>query len=259
MSARSEGRREFDGKVALVTGGSSGIGRATAKAFAHEGAWTVVADVDVAAGEETVEQIQAAGGTATFVKCDVSRAVDVENMVRHARSAYGRLDYAFNNAGVEGELANTVDCSEKNWDWTLGINLKGVWLCMKYEIPVMLEHGGGAIVNCASVAGLVGFRNLPAYCASKGGVVELTRATALEYSDTGIRVNAICPGVIRTPMVERVTAGNPEVEAQYTALEPIGRMGEPEEIADAALWLCSDHASFVTGHALAADGGLVAQ
>jgi NAD(P)-dependent dehydrogenase (short-subunit alcohol dehydrogenase family) len=255
----SDRQLSFDGKVALVTGGSSGIGRAAAEAFARAGARTVVSDVDEAGGNETVEAIQAAGGTATFVKCDVSSAADVENMVRHARSAYGRLDCAFNNAGIEGELANTVDCTEENWDRTLEINLKGVWLCMKYEIPVMLEHGGGSIVNCASVAGLVGFRNLPAYCASKGGVVELTRATALEYSDAGIRVNAICPGVIRTPMVERVTAGNPEVEAQYTALEPIGRMGEPDEIADAALWLCSDHSSFIIGHALAADGGLVAQ
>ena len=259
MSTNADDRGVFDGKVALVTGGSSGIGRAAAGAFAREGAWTVVADVNVAAGQETVEQIQAADGTATFVQCDVSDAADVENMVRHARSAYGRLDCAFNNAGIEGELANTADCTEENWDRTLGVNLKGVWLCMKYEIPAMLEHGAGSIVNCASVAGLVGFRNLPAYCASKGGVVELTRATALEYSDAGIRVNAICPGVIRTPMVERVTAGNPEVEAQYMALEPIGRMGEPEEIADAALWLCSDRSSFVTGHALAADGGLVAQ
>ena len=249
----------FDGKVALVTGAASGIGRAAAEAFARAGARTVVSDVDEAGGNETVELIQAAGGTATFVRCDVSSAADVENMVRHARSAYGRLDCAFNNAGIEGDLANTVDCTEENWERTLDINLKGVWLCMKYEIPVMLEHGGGSIVNCASVAGLVGFRNLPAYCASKGGVVELTRATALEYSDAGIRVNAICPGVIRTPMVERVVAGNPEVEAQYTALEPIGRMGEPDEIADAAVWLCSDQSSFIIGHPLAADGGLVAQ
>lgn len=249
----------FDGKVALVTGASSGIGKATAEAFAREGAHVVLSDVQVEAGREVVAEIEEAGGTATFVECDVSSAEDVENMVRHARSAYGRLDCAFNNAGIEGDMANTVDCTEENWDRTLAINLKGVWLCMKHEIPMMLEHGGGAIVNCASVAGLVGFRNLPAYCASKGGIVELTRATALEYADQGIRVDAICPGVIRTPMVERVTAGDPELEAEFTALEPLGRMGTPEEISDAVLWLCSDGASFVTGHALVADGGLVAQ
>jgi NAD(P)-dependent dehydrogenase (short-subunit alcohol dehydrogenase family) len=250
---------EFEGKAVLVTGASSGIGRATAEAFAREGARVVVADVLDDAGRETVERIEAAGGTATFVSADVSNAADVENMVRHARSAYGRLDCAFNNAGVEGDMANTVDCTEENWDRTLAINLKGVWLCMKYEIPVMLEHGGGAIVNCASVAGLVGFRNLPAYSASKGGVVELTRTTALEYSDQGIRVDAVCPGVIRTPMIDRIVHGDAEAESEFTALEPIGRMGEPEEIADAVLWLCSGRASFVTGHALVADGGLVAQ
>jgi NAD(P)-dependent dehydrogenase (short-subunit alcohol dehydrogenase family) len=250
---------QFEGKVALVTGASSGIGRATALAFAAEGARTVVADVAVEGSNETVEQIEAAGGEALFVKADVSQSDDVAAMVERTVAAYGRLDCAFNNAGIEGDMATTVDCSEDNWDRTIDVNLKGVWLCMKHEIPVMLDHGGGAIVNCASVAGLVGFRSLPAYSASKGGVIELTKTTALEYADAGIRVDAVCPGVIRTAMVERVVAGHPEVEAQFTALEPVGRMGTPEEIASSVLWLCSPGASFVTGHALVADGGLVAQ
>jgi len=250
---------QFEGKVALVTGASSGIGRATALAFAAEGARTVVADVAVERSNETVEQIKAAGGEAMFIEADVSKQPDVKAMIERTLAAYGRLDCAFNNAGIEGDMANTVDCTEDNWDRTVDVNLKGVWLCMKYEIPVMLEQGGGAIVNCASVAGLVGFRNLPAYSASKGGVVELTKTTALEYADAGIRVDAVCPGVIRTPMVERVVAGHPDVEAQFTALEPVGRMGTPEEIASSVLWLCSPGASFVTGHALVADGGLVAQ
>lgn len=251
--------REFEGKVALVTGGASGIGRATAEAFAREGAKVVVADTQDEAGRETVSRIDSAGGIASFVRTDVSDARDVAAMVDHALVAHGRLDCAFNNAGVEGEMADTVSCTESNWDRTLAINLKGVWLCMKHELPVMLERGGGAIVNCASVAGLVGFRNLPAYCASKGGVVELTRATALEYAEAGIRVDAICPGVIRTSMIDRIIDGDAEAEAQFTALEPIGRMGTPEEIAESVLWLCSGRASFVTGHALVADGGLVAQ
>jgi NAD(P)-dependent dehydrogenase (short-subunit alcohol dehydrogenase family) len=249
---------EFEGKVAVVTGASSGIGRATAEAFAREGASTVLADLDRDAGREVVEGIDAAGGEACFVKADVSKRGEVEAMVAQALERYGRLDCAFNNAGIEGDMASTVECTEDNWDRTLDINLKGVWLCMKYELPPMLQQGGGAIVNCSSVAGLVGFRNLPAYCASKAGVVELTKAAALEYADAGIRVDAICPGVIRTPMVERVVAGDPDLEAQYTALQPMGRMGEPEEIAESVLWLCSDGASFVTGHALVADGGLVA-
>ena len=250
---------QFEGKVALVTGAGSGIGRATAEAFAREGAATVVSDVSADATHETVERIRFAGGNASALIADVASAYEVDTLIRHALDVWGRLDCAFNNAGIEGDMADTVACTEANWDRTLSVNLKGVWLCMKYEIPAMLRHGGGAIVNCASVAGLVGFRNLPAYCASKGGIIELTRATALEYADAGIRVDAVCPGVIRTPMVERILAGDPEVEAQFTALEPMGRMGRPEEIADTVLWLCSDRASFVTGHALVADGGLVAQ
>ncbi len=247
------------GKVALVTGGSLGIGRACALVFAREGAKVAVADVLIEDGERVVREINEAGGEAIFVRTDVSRAVEVEALINTVIKAYGRLDYAINNAGIEGTIAPTVNCTEENWDRTININLKGVWLCMKYEIPQMIKQGGGAIVNMASVAGLVGFKGLPAYCASKGGVVQLTRTAALEYARDGIRINAVCPGVIRTPMVERVTGGKPEAEAQFIALEPVGRMGRPEEVAEAAVWLCSDGASFVTGHPMVVDGGLVAQ
>jgi NAD(P)-dependent dehydrogenase (short-subunit alcohol dehydrogenase family) len=251
--------RQFQGKVALVTGAASGIGRASALAFARAGATTVVADVLVEGGEQTVRMINAAGSEALFVRTDVSNAAAVDTLIRKVVEAYGRLDYAHNNAGIEGDSAPTADCTEENWDRTIGINLKGIWLCMKYEIPQMLKHGGGAIVNTASVAGLVGFRGLPAYCASKGGVVQLTRTAALEYAKAGIRVNAVCPGVIRTPMIERVLLGAPDAEAGLIAAEPIGRMGTPEEIAEAVMWLCSDAASFVTGDAMPVDGGWVAQ
>ncbi len=210
-------------------------------------------------GRETVQRIRDAGGKAIFVKTDVSKAAEVMALVDNAVSTYGRLDCAFNNAGIEGITAPTADCTEENWDRVIDINLKGVWLCMKYEIPEMLKRSGGAIVNTASVAGLVGFQGSPAYCASKGGVIQLTKTTALEYATKGIRINAVCPGVIRTPMVERVTGGKPELEVQFTALEPVGRMGAPGEVAEAVLWLCSDAASFVTGHPLVVDGGFVAQ
>ena len=247
------------GKVAIVTGASAGIGRATALAFAREGARVVVADVQPGAGEETVRLIADAGGEAAFVRADVSRATDSEAIVHRAVEVFGRLDYAFNNAGIEGETAPTAECSEENWDRVLGINLKGVWLCMRHEIPEMLRQGGGAIVNCSSVAGLVGFPGIPAYTASKHGILGLTRAAALEYAQQNVRVNAVCPGVIRTAMVERFTRQDPQAEAQLVAREPVGRMGTPEEVAAAVLWLCSDAASFVSGHALAVDGGFVSQ
>jgi NAD(P)-dependent dehydrogenase (short-subunit alcohol dehydrogenase family) len=251
--------RQFESEVSLVTGGASGIGRAAALAFAREGAKVVVADVQAEGGEETVRMIRETGGQATFVKTDVSKAAEVEMLVKKAVDTYGRLDFAFNNAGTEGTMAPTADCTEDNWDRTISINLKGIWLCMKHEIPQMLKQGSGAIVNMASVAGLVGFRGLPAYCASKGGVVQLTRTAALEYAKAGIRVNVVCPGVIRTPMVERLLSGQPEAEEGFIAMEPVGRMGKPEEVAEAVVWLCSDAASFVTGHPMTVDGGLVAQ
>lgn len=247
------------GGVALVTGAASGIGRATAEAFAREGARVVVSDVAAGAGEAVAAAIRERGGQAVFAACDVSRPEQVEALVARTVEAFGRIDLAFNNAGVEGETAPTAECTEANWDRVIGINLKGVWLCMREEIPRMLAQGGGAIVNCSSVAGLVGFTGIAAYAASKHGLIGLTRTAALEYAARGIRVNAVCPGVIRTPMVERFTGGDPEAEARLVASEPIGRMGTPEEVAAAVLWLCSDAASFVTGHALAVDGGFAAR
>ncbi len=247
-------------KVALVTGASSGIGRATALAFAQSGVKVVLADVSVEAGEGAAAEINKETGVPTsFVNCDVSKSADVERMVRHAVERFGRLDYAFNNAGTEGVQAPTAECSEENWDRTVAIDLKGTWLCMKYEIPQMLKQGGGAIVNCSSIAGLVGFPNLSAYVASKHGVIGLTKTAALEYAKMNIRVNAVCPGVIHTPMIDRFVGDNMEAMQALIAGEPIGRIGEPSEIADAVLYLCSSRASFVTGLAMQVDGGWVAQ
>jgi NAD(P)-dependent dehydrogenase (short-subunit alcohol dehydrogenase family) len=247
----------FKDKVAIVTGGASGIGRATSLAFAKQGA--KVAVVDWKENDEMVDLIKELGSEAIFIKCDVSKAEEVKAMVAEAIAAFGRLDYAFNNAGIEGTQANTLECTEQNWDKTIGVNLKGIWLCMKHEIPELLKQGKGAIVNCASVAGLIGFAGLPAYVASKHGVVGLTKTTALEYAKLGIRVNAVCPGVIQTPMIDRLTGKTKEAIEQFTGLEPMGRFGLPEEIANAVVWMCSDEASFVTGHAMTVDGGFVAQ
>src|SRR5919202_336236 len=235
------------GKVALVTGAGSGIGRASACAFAAEGARVVVADVDAASGAETVRQIEGAGGEALFVQADVTRAADVEALVDRAVATYGRLDCAHNNAGIYGALAPIADYPEDVWDQVIAVNLKGVWLCLKYEVAVMLEQGSGAIVNSASVAGLVGAgRGASAYFASKHGVVGLTK---------GIRVNAVCPGVIPTPLADRAFGTGPEVEAGLRARHPMNRMGTVEEVAEAVIYLCSDAAGFITGHALAIDGG----
>jgi len=254
---------QLDQKVALVTGGASGIGRATALAFAREGARVVVSDVTVVGGEETVQMIQAAGGTAMFVKADVSQENEVESMVKLAVETYGRLDCAFNNAGIQGDLAQTAECSEENWHRIIAINLTGVWLCMKHAIPFMVQRGSGAIVNTASNFGLVGSNGMPAYAASKHGVLGLTKTAALEYAKAGIRINAVCPGPTQTPLVDNVLRQQPQradqIVAAILAREPVGRMGRPEEIAEAVVWLCSEAASFVTGIALAVDGGYVAQ
>jgi NAD(P)-dependent dehydrogenase (short-subunit alcohol dehydrogenase family) len=247
------------GKVALVTGASSGIGRATALAFAREGAKVVVADVTVEGGEETVALVKKAGGEAIFVKTDVSKAVEVEALVAKAVATYGRLDCAYNNAGIAGKAKTVVDDTEDNWDRILAINLKGVWLCMKYEIAHMLKQGGGAIVNTASGAGLIGVRRGGAYVASKHGVVGLTKTAALEYAKAGIRVNCVCPGPIDTPMLQGIGGNNQVVIERMVAAQPGGRLGKPAEIAEAAVWLCSDAASFVTGLPMPVDGGYTAQ
>lgn len=247
----------FKNKVIIVTGGSFGIGKATAIAFAKHGAKIVIADW--VENPETMSLIKDLGNEVIFIKCDVSKSVEVKSMVEKTIATYGRLDYAFNNAGIEGNSAPTPDCTEENWDKTIAINLKGIWLCMKYEIPEMLKQGKGVIINCSSVAGLVGFAGLPSYVASKHGVVGLTKTAALECAKHGIRINAVCPGVIQTSMIDRLTGKKKEAIEQFTALEPLGRFGRPEEIANAVLWLCSDEASFVTGHGMAVDGGFVAQ
>lgn len=249
----------LEDKIALVTGGSSGIGRACAIAFAKEGAKVAISDIDVEGGAKTLRIIKETGGNAIFVKADVSKIAEIEAMIKLVADTYGRLDCAFNNAGITGDEGSVVNCTEDNWDRTININLKGVWLCMKYEIPEMLKHGGGAIVNMSSITGIVGVRRAPAYVASKHGLIGITKAAALEFAKEGIRVNAMCPTFVRTPLVERVMRGDPHVEAQFTSLIPMGRMGTPEEIAEAVVWLCSDAASFVTGHAMVVDGGRVAE
>ena len=251
----------LDGKTALVTGGGSGIGRATSLAYAQEGARVVVADVNVEGGEETVQLIKEAGGEAILVHADVAKPEDTQAMVAQAVEAFGSLDCAFNNAGISGgtDRRLTADYLEEDWDRVVGINLKGVWLCMKAEIPQMLKQGGGAIVNTASVAGLVGIPGTVAYIAAKHGVTGLTKAAALEYAKSGIRVNAVCPGYIQTPMVQRIFVENEGFEERVASRHPIGRLGEPSEIAAAVIWLSSDAASFVTGHNMPVDGGYVAQ
>ncbi|MBI2770160.1 MAG: SDR family oxidoreductase [Burkholderiales bacterium] len=249
---------DFKGKTALVTGAGGGIGRAAALAFARAGARVAVVDIASAAGEETAQLIRAAGGDARFMRADVTRTADVQAMVADTVAAWGRLDCAFNNAGIEEEHMRLAECSEETFDRIMAVNVKGVWLCMKHQLGQMLAQGGGAIVNTASVAGLVGAPKMAAYSASKHAVIGLTKSAAVEYGRKNIRVNAICPGIIRTAMYDRAIAADPQVEAHAAGLHPLGRLGLADEVAAVALWLCSDAASFVTGHAHTVDGGMTA-
>jgi NAD(P)-dependent dehydrogenase (short-subunit alcohol dehydrogenase family) len=250
---------EFQGKVALVTGGTSGIGRAAAIAYAKEGANVVIAGRRVAEGEETVRLVRAQGREALFVPTDVAQEAQVKNLIGRTLEQFGRLDFAFNNAGIEQTPTPFLEQTVETYDQIMDINVKGVWLSMKYEIPAMLKMGGGSIVNTSSGLGVIAMPGIEIYAASKHAVIGLTKSAALEFGKQGIRVNAILPAVIDTEMFQRFAGGNPEFRAQVTALHPIGRIGKSEEIADAAIWLSSSKSSFVTGHSLLVDGGFTAQ
>jgi NAD(P)-dependent dehydrogenase (short-subunit alcohol dehydrogenase family) len=247
---------EFSGKVAFITGGASGMGRETSLAFAARGARTVVVDLDEEGGAETVRLIEKLGAEALFVRCNVTQGAEVERAVAAAVEAYGRLDFAFNNAGLEHALIPTADITEEEFDRILAVSVRGVFLCLKYQIPAMLASGGGSIVNNSSAAGTVGFQGQAAYTAAKHGIVGLTKSAALDYAAQNVRINCICPGIVDTPMMDRVTGETPAGVAGVLAMEPVGRMGRPEEIAAAVIWLCSPASSFVVGHALAVDGGM---
>jgi NAD(P)-dependent dehydrogenase (short-subunit alcohol dehydrogenase family) len=248
----------FAGKVALVTGAGSGIGLATAKAFGEAGASVVLADRREDAVRALAEGLSASGGKALAVLCDVTDDTQVASMIDRTVSTFGRLDAAFNNAGVMQRRVDTAEISGDEWDRVMAINLRGVWSCMKYELPQMLRNGGGAIVNCSSIGGVIGVPGLAAYHAAKHGVIGLTKTAALEYATRKIRINAVCPGTINTPMAESLTGGDPKILAEFLKDEPIGRIAEPEEVAAAVLWLCSPGASYVVGHALLVDGGYTA-
>jgi NAD(P)-dependent dehydrogenase (short-subunit alcohol dehydrogenase family) len=248
----------LDGKATIVTGAASGIGLSTAELFAKEGARVLMADWDDKRGEEEAKRLQASGLDVAFMKVDVSDPADVKKMIDEGVKRFGRIDVLFNNAGIEGEQAPTAECTLENWDRVININLKGVFLGMKYAIPVMLRNGGGSIINNASVAGIVGFPGLPAYCASKGGVIQMTKAAALEYAKEKVRVNAVCPGIIDTPMVDRVLGGDEAARQAFQALGPVGHFGVPEDVAALVLFLAADESRFCTGGAYVVDGGLVA-
>jgi NAD(P)-dependent dehydrogenase (short-subunit alcohol dehydrogenase family) len=250
--------RLLSGHTALVTGAAAGIGRVTALAFAREGLKVVVSDIDEAGGEATAGQIRAAGGEARFIRCDVTRAAEVHALVQGTVAAYGRLDYAFNNAGIDIEQGKLADGSEAEFDAIMGVNVKGVWLCMKHQIPVMLAQGGGVIVNAASVAALGGAPKMSIYAASKHAVLGLTKSVAVEYAKKNIRINAVCPAVIDTDMYRRAHESDPRKAQFAAAVHPIGRIGKAEEVAAAVIYLCSDGAGFTTGIGLPVDGGATA-
>jgi len=249
----------FDGKVALVTGGASGIGRVAAQALAREGASVLVSDVDIEGIRETVRLITAASGKAVFTQTDVTKASEVKAMLAEVKRNFGKLDFALNNAGIDGDRARTADYSEETWTKVVDVNLTGVFLCMKYELPLLLENKGGVIINMSSVAGVTGFIGHAAYTASKHGVIGLTKTAALEYAKQGIRVNAICPCYTRTPMVERIVSMDPGLAEKLRSRIPMGRLGTPEEIAAAVIYLCSEAGSFINGHSLMMDGGIMAE
>ncbi|MDX1636372.1 MAG: SDR family oxidoreductase [Balneolaceae bacterium] len=245
----------MENKVALITGAASGIGRATALLFARNGALTCIADRSADGLHETLEMVQQFHSDAIAIQTDISSRSEVEAMVRRAADRFGRLEIACNNAGIEGEQSLTAECSEENWHRVININLRGTWLCMKYEIREMLKNGGGTIVNISSIAGLLGFPGIVPYVSSKHGINGMTKTAALEYAGQGIRVNSICPGAIQTPMIDRFVGGQTEERENLIGMHPMGRVGNPEEVAEAVLWLCSDKSSFVTGQSLVVDGG----
>ena len=258
MHAEQQVQFDLSGRVALITGASSGIGRATTLAFARAGAITVGTGLDTEQGAETVRLLEDVGGTGVFIEADVTDLDQVVAAVKATVDAYGRLDFAFNNAGISGSLGRVADLSESEWQRVIDVNLTGVWRSMRAELPVMLAQGCGAIVNCSSVLGLVAMAGSAAYVASKHGIIGLTKAAALEYAASGIRINAVSPGFVETPMIEQVIGSTAAAQAPLVALEPIGRLGQPDEIGRAVVWLCSDAASFVTGTSLVVDGGWIA-
>lgn len=251
--------KEFKDKIVVITGASFGIGKATALAFANAGAKLVLSDLKDDEGYAQAEAIRKKGNECIYVHCGISKPAEVKHMVEEAVKHFGRLDIAYNNAGIEGEIGFTTAGSEENFDRVININLKGVWACMKYEIPEMLKNKKGVIVNCSSIAGIIGSQGLPVYVASKHGVNGLTKNAALEYAKQGIRVNAICPAGVHTPMLDRIIHNNPGMGEQLDTMHPIGRVATSEEIANVVLFLCSDRASFVTGHEMVVDGGYTAQ